>query len=78
MKYEKPYPLDVAIGKVPCMDDIHYDIWNITRFATTNIISLALYDGLNGDVRNTSIFSFEEAMELLINRKLYLSDAIVI
>jgi hypothetical protein len=78
MKYEKPYPLDVAIGKVPCMDDIHYAIWNITIFATTNIISLALYDGLNGDVRNTSIFSFEEAMELLINRKLYLSDAIVI
>jgi hypothetical protein len=75
MKYEKPYALDIAIAKVPCMDNLHYDIWEITRFTTTTTINIDLYNTLSGGVRNSSNFSFEDAMELLINRKLYLSDA---
>jgi hypothetical protein len=78
MKYEKPYALDLAIAKVPCMDNMHYDIWEITRVATTTTISIDLYNALSGGVRNNSSFSFEDAMELLINRKLYLSDAYAI
>ena len=78
MKYEKPYTLDLSIAKVPCMDNLHYDIWDITRLVTTTTISIDLYNTLNGGVRNNSNFTFEDAMELLINRKLYLLDALII
>lgn len=78
MKYEKPYALDLAIAKVPCMDNMHHDIWETTRTAATDIIRIDLYNALSGGVRNNSNFTFEDAMEMLINRKLYLLDALVI
>lgn len=78
MKYEKPYALDLAIAKVPCMDNLYYDIWEITRVATTTTISIDIYNALSVGARNNSSFSFEDAMEMLINRKLYLSNAYAI
>jgi hypothetical protein len=60
------------------MDNMHHDIWETTRTAVTDIIRLDLYSAFSGVVPNTSNFTFEYAMELLINRKLYLSDAYAI
>jgi hypothetical protein len=60
------------------MDNMYYDIWEIARTAVTDIIRVDLYSALSGGVRNNSNFTFEDAMELLINRKLYLSEAYAI
>lgn len=60
------------------MDNMHYDIWETARTAVTDIIRIDLYNELSAGVRNNSNFTFEDAMEMLINRKLYLLDVLVI